>query len=159
MPPLPGRPLRAHWCRRLAAVRARDDLEIVSRRIAKVDAATAIVVIDLLQAPSSWIRPVRQATPLDAREDFVELRFSDQKRVVSDLNFLVGLEEIEAHPIGRIHDPEVVKATRSRQPENVSDKLGARLGVARVHDGVIELNCHPLAVEPDAQGCKSLVWL
>src|SRR5262245_41763592 len=117
----------------------------MTRGIAKVYAAPAVVVVDLLRAARCRVCPVRPATGLDAREDLVKLRFADQESVVRERNVSLGRVEVEAHSVGRVHYPEGMEPARRGQTENVGEKRGARLGVARLHDGVIELNRHARA--------------
>src|SRR5512134_635931 len=64
------------------AVRPRDDLEVVSVRIAPVQAATAVVAVDLAGLSMIRIGPVGKATIDDARVDRVEVGFAHEERVV-----------------------------------------------------------------------------
>ena len=60
-----------------APVRPGDHFEIVTVWIAKIDAASAIVVVDLAGPAAPWISPVVEAAILDATEDGVEVSFAD----------------------------------------------------------------------------------
>jgi hypothetical protein len=50
-------------------------------RVAEVNAAPAVVMVDLAGLATSWISPVFEAAILDAAEDGVELRLADQESV------------------------------------------------------------------------------
>jgi hypothetical protein len=51
----------------------------VAVRVAEIDAAPAVVMVDLAGPATSRISPVSEATILDAAEDGVELSFTDQE--------------------------------------------------------------------------------
>ena len=65
-----------------AAVGPCEHLEQVPVGILEVDAAAAVVMVDLARPPSSRIGPVREPALSDAAEDGVELVLADEERVV-----------------------------------------------------------------------------
>src|SRR5688572_24457266 len=73
-----------------AAVWTRDDLEHVPRRVFEVDAAAAVVAVDLALLLERRVGPPVEAALLHPAEDLVELRLAHQERVVLDLDLLVG---------------------------------------------------------------------
>src|SRR5437667_6933391 len=62
-----------------AAVRASDDLKEVTVEILEVDAASAVVVIDLTWLLPRWIGPVGKFAFANPAENLVEFSFADQK--------------------------------------------------------------------------------
>src|SRR5258708_5342424 len=99
---------------KLTAVRLGDDLEEVAARLFEVNAAAAVVVVDLALLLLHRIGPVVDALLLDAAEDLVELLLADEERVVLLLDLVVGVAEIERHAVGE-HDREEVRAERFRR--------------------------------------------
>src|ERR1051325_9294757 len=90
----PARPLG----RELAAVGPGDDLEQVAARILEVDAASAVVAVDLPFLLLAGIRPVLEFARLDAAEDLIELPLAHEEGVVLRLDFhVLGVEESERH--------------------------------------------------------------
>jgi hypothetical protein len=53
----------------------------VAVRLAEIDAAPAVVMVDLAGPATSRIGPVSEAAILDAAEDGVEANFADQESV------------------------------------------------------------------------------
>ena len=85
----------ASTCWRRGSVRARsvgpgDDLQVVPRRILEVDAAAAVVVVDLAGPAAPRIGPVLQTALADASVDRVELVLGHQERIVLRADVLVG---------------------------------------------------------------------
>src|SRR5690606_14288450 len=74
-----------------AAVRPRDDLEVVAVRIVEVEPAASVVAVDLARPRVHRIGPVFETALADPREDLVELVFADEERVVLDRQLLVGI--------------------------------------------------------------------
>src|SRR6266540_458176 len=71
-----------------AAVRAGDDFEEVTVEILEVDAASAVVVIDLTSLLARRIGPVGKLAFANAAENLVEFSFADQKGVMLRRDFV-----------------------------------------------------------------------
>jgi hypothetical protein len=83
------------------------------------------------------------------REDRVELGLADQERVVLDLDFLVGLEEVERHLVRGLHTEKRPERHRWTEAEYLREEFGRGALVVGVNDRVVELDGHsdvPLSV-------------
>ena len=125
-----------------AAVGAGDDLEQVSVGIVEVDAAAAVFVVDLARLLLVRIGPMGEAPFGDPAEDRVEIVFAHQERVVLGPDVVTGVDERECDLVGSRHLDERTPSVRGRQAEDLGEELGRTLVVTRVHDRVIEANCH-----------------
>src|SRR5262245_54647902 len=65
-----------------AAIRPRDDLEQMTVRVLEVEAAPAVVAVDLSPLRLGGVGPIGELARLDPIEDVVELGLAHQKRVV-----------------------------------------------------------------------------
>src|SRR6516162_4089385 len=97
-----------------APVRPGNHLEIVAVWIAKIDAASTIVVVDLARPAAPRISPVVEAAILDATEDGVEVSFADQEGVVLRPNRALGVGKVERDAIVQLDDVEMAEAGRHR---------------------------------------------
>src|SRR5262249_39153249 len=81
-----------------AAVGARDDFQQVAARVLEVDAASAVVTVDLARLGLRRVSPVGVALLFDAGEDLVELGLAHEERVVlrPDLGLLVHEIDVDA---------------------------------------------------------------
>src|SRR5262245_53471006 len=102
-----------------SAVRPRDDLEIVAVEVVPVQAAAAVVTIDLECLLMPRVGPIRQAALTDAREDRVELLLAHQEGIVLDRHRLVAVLEIERHAVVERDLPERTEAHRSLAIEDL----------------------------------------
>src|SRR5262249_44909079 len=125
-----------------AAVRTREDLQVMAGRVVEVDAPATVVVVDLALAAMRRIGPVVGPAGLDPAEDLVELRLGHEEGVVLDLDVLVGLEERERDLVGDIDVEERTERPGRLQAEDLDEELRGFTLVARVHDGVVQLDRH-----------------
>jgi hypothetical protein len=95
-----------------AAVRPGDHFEVVAVRITKIDAAPAIIAVDLAGPAAPRISPVVEAAILDAAERGVEVSFADQEGVVLWMDWAIGVGKIERDAVVQLDDVEVVEAGR-----------------------------------------------
>src|SRR5215216_5985079 len=84
---------------RAAPVRTRDDLQEVAVGREEVDAAAAVVRVDLARPGLTRIGPVRHLLFLDAAEDLVELVFAHEEGVVLAGDGAGRGREVEAEPV------------------------------------------------------------
>src|SRR5262245_42694853 len=126
----------------VAAVRPRDHFEGVAVRVAEIDAAPAVVMVDLAGPPTSRISPVSEATILDAAEDGVEFSFTDQESVVLRPDRALGVGKVERDTVVQLNDVEVAEAGRHWPAQHLGKELGGGALVRAPDDGVIELYRH-----------------
>src|SRR6185295_3076290 len=142
--------------RRLAAVGLGDDLEQVAARVPEVDAASAVVAVDLAFLLSPRIGPVLHPALLQAAEDLVELRVAHEKRVVLGLDFhAVGVEERERYLVLHLDVEKRTERARLAQAEDLGEEAGGAVRVFRVHDGVVELDRHANEILSWKFGCST----
>src|SRR5215813_13444570 len=125
-----------------AAIRAGDDLHQVAVGVGEIDAASAVIVVDLPRPGPAGIGPVRHAAPGDAAEYDVEIFLADQERIVLDGDVAVGLGEVEGHAVVRSDDEEPPESRRGRQAEYLSEETCRPLLIAARNDRVVELHAH-----------------
>src|SRR5690554_5105550 len=117
----PPYPVRLYLIRRSAAaapVGSGDDLEVVPVGIEEVHAPAAVVVVDLACTLASGIGPVLHLAIGNPAEDPVEVVLAHEEGVVDGLDALaVVVDEVEAHPVVGVHDPEVAEAGRAVEVE------------------------------------------
>ena len=99
-----------------AAVRPGDHFEVMTVRIPKIDAASAIVVVDLSGPAAPRISPVVEAAILDPVEDGVEVSFADQEGVVLGPDRALGVSKVERDAVVQLDDIDVAEADRRRPP-------------------------------------------
>jgi hypothetical protein len=110
--------------------------------IVEVDAAAAVVVIDLTRSALARVGPMVEAAFDDPAEDLVELVLSDQERVVLRGNRVIGLVVVEREAVVDVNDEEGTEASRSREAQDLGEKGRRPLLVAAPDDRVIEFD-HP----------------
>src|SRR5690606_22852489 len=125
-----------------AAVRPRDDLEVVAVRIVPVDASSAVVAVDLAGSLVHRICPVVEPVLAYPREDRVEVGFFDEKGVVLDRHGLVRILKVERDAVRERDRPERTEPLRRLEAENLAEEPGGRERVARGHYRVIQLDRH-----------------
>src|SRR6476646_7434177 len=125
-----------------AAVRPRDHFEVVAVRVAEIDAAPAVVMVDLAGPATSRISPVPEAAILDAAEDGVELTFADQESIVLRPDRALGVGKVERDTVVQLNDVEVAEAGRHWPAQHLGKELGGGARVRAPDDGVIELDSH-----------------
>src|SRR5215469_4717276 len=84
----------------------RDHFEVVAVRVAEIDAAPAVVMVDLAGPATSRISPVSEAAILDAAEDGVKFSFADQKSVVLRPDRALGVGKVERDTVVQLNDVE-----------------------------------------------------
>jgi hypothetical protein len=110
-------------------------------RVLPVDAAAAVVGVDLTRVLLEGIGPVRQPARPDPAEDLVELLLGDEERVVPGRHHGV-VEEVQRDLVGQLDDGERAEVHRWRQPEELGQEGGRGVPVVRGDDGVVELDGH-----------------
>src|SRR5258705_1406055 len=113
-------------------------------RILEVDAATAVVVVDLAGPAAPRIRPMLQTALLDASVDPVEIVLGHQERIVlrADLLVLSHLRVVEAGTVVESYRKEVTEFLGAWQAEELREEVGRFLPVFRGDDGVVEGDGH-----------------
>src|SRR4051794_28201441 len=97
---------------RRAAVRTREDLEVVAVRILEVEAAAAVATIDCVGLVMVGIGPVRQASIVDALEHLIELGLAYEESVMGVRDLAFGLQEVERYVIVGLDDHEGTEGRR-----------------------------------------------
>src|ERR1700736_4290240 len=118
-------------CSVAAPVRTRDDLEIVTIRIVPVQAAAAIIVIDLERPLMHWIGPVAKPARPNALENRLELPFAHEKRIVLYGDALSRVLEIEGRAIVERHSPERTEARRRIAAQDLAEPCSGRFRITR----------------------------
>src|SRR5262245_15953853 len=146
----------------MTAVGAGDDFEEVPVGIFEVDAAAAVVVVDLSGALLERIRPVPEPSLADAPEDAVEIILPDEEGVVlrSDVAVL-GLQEGERDAVGGVGDEKWPEGLGRRQAEHVGQESRRPVLVATPDDRVVQLDAHggllQVQVNLKSRGCRGFV--
>src|SRR5882672_2270658 len=126
-----------------AAIRPRDDLQKMPIGILEVNPSAPVVVVDLADAVSHGIRPVRKLPLADATEHFIEPVLAQQERVMLLLNRLALVRvEVQRDAVGELDDEERPEARWRRQAEDFREKRRGLLLVAAPDDRVVELDAH-----------------
>ncbi len=115
----------------------------MSCRLEEVQAAPAVVVVDLawLGELGPWV--VRDAGRLYPREAAVELIFGDEEGVVLRGNRLgVAGREVERDAVAGDHRKERAKSRADLEAEDAGEELGRDPAVLGGNDGVVELDRH-----------------
>src|SRR5918997_1694496 len=112
------------------------DLQEVPVRVLEVDAPAAPSGVDLALPALVRVGPVRHAPRGDAPEDLVELGVTDQEGVVLRRDAALGVHEVEAHAVGRLHHLEAHGVGGSGKPEELRHEDCRCLAFAGVDDGV-----------------------
>jgi hypothetical protein len=89
-----------------APVWTRNHSQKVAVGILEIEAATAIIVIDLPALCLRGISPIGKASFANPFINLIELRFADQKGVVLLFNLTVGIHEIKVGTVGGRDDNE-----------------------------------------------------
>lgn len=112
-------------------------------RIVEVHTPPAGVAVDLARVLFERIGPEVEPTCLDAPEDYIEVLFVDQKRVV--LGYDIGVarvDEIERRAVVELDDQKMTEGAGCPQAQNAGkESSGGRL-VAAVNDRVVETDTH-----------------
>src|SRR3954452_18266414 len=88
-------------------VGAGDDLEQMAVRVLEIEAAAAVVPVDLAGPGLRRIRPVSQALRADAPISGVEFRLTDQEGIMLARDLAFPLVEIEGHMIVELDHEEM----------------------------------------------------
>ena len=112
--------------------------------VAEVDAATAVVGVDLAGPLAARVGPVLQPADVDLAVDRVEVVLGNQKRVMLRVDLLaVGyIGVVEGRAVLERDGQEAPERHRARQPEQLADKLSGLPLVAGGDDGVVESDRH-----------------
>jgi hypothetical protein len=117
----------------------------MAARVLEVDAAAAVVPVDLAFLLLARVGPVLDAAAAHAAEDLVELLLAHEERVVLHLDFhAFGVEERERHFVCDLHVEERAEGNRFFQCEDFGEEARRRARVAGVDDGVVQLDGHEI---------------
>nr|WP_170315500.1 hypothetical protein [Nakamurella deserti] len=115
----------------------------------EIDAAAAVLGVDLARALQLWIRPVRDPAVPEPGEGPVEQVVVDQEGVVLELDLDRRLGELQQDTVG---EPEVDERSPGRRPGDLHQLLvepGGPVAVGGDDDRVVEAGRH---------GCCSSAW-
>jgi hypothetical protein len=115
-----------------------DDLQAVAGRIAEVDAATTVFVVDLPGLPGLGIGPEFDAALAQPVEDAVEERVIDEEGQVLELGLHGGFGELEQHPFVEQDVREGAPRRRLMGLEDLAIEARRGLTVAADNDQVVE---------------------
>jgi len=119
-----------------ASLRHGHQFEHVSVRIAEIDAATAVPVVELAVFETPWRAAVSDFLSLDAAQDGIEFAVADMESEMMALEF-VGVVEQQRQRFVDFDRREMVGAT-ALEPEYAGEKSGPGDLVPRRNDGVVE---------------------
>jgi hypothetical protein len=105
-----------------AAVWAGDDLQEMPAGIFPIDAASAVVRVELTRPALAGVSPIRQVSASDSVEDLVELGFTDQESVVLRVGRAVVVGVVEGHVVVHLHDQERTVRRRLRKAQNLGEE-------------------------------------
>src|SRR6185503_3573836 len=108
----------------------------------EVDAAPAIIAVDLASAMLGGVGPVFEAAAADARKDLIKIFFADKEGVVLNADVAILLIKIQRYAVVELDDEKRSERLCWRQPQNLREKSGRLLLVAAPDDGVVELHAH-----------------
>jgi hypothetical protein len=111
-------------------------------RVLEVDAAAAIVMVDLAFLAPLWIGPIRETLLLDPAENHVELRLAHEEREMTRRDVALPVHEVEIDPVGGRDDLERPPFASGRQTEDAREKIHRHFAVVGPDDGVVELHGH-----------------
>lgn len=111
---------------------------MVARGIVEVDAAPAVIGVDLAGQPLLRVGPVNHAIPPDALHDRVERFVVDEERVVVAGEVNAGFREVKKPPVTQPDLEEEPRLGGIIQPEYAGEKLRRQALVTRRDDRVIE---------------------
>ena len=106
--------------------------------VLEIDAAAAVVAVDLAGLLLAGVGPVVELAFLQAGEDAVEVLFADQEGVVLPRDLAIDPVEVERDAVVEFDDQERPEARRLRPPENLGQESCRCLPVAAPDDGVVE---------------------
>jgi hypothetical protein len=110
--------------------------------VVEIEAAAAVVGVDLLWSGLGGIGPVVEAARRHAGEDRVEIRFTDEKGIVLQRRLAVLLVKVERGAVVQGDHHERPEADGRRPPQDIGQKACRLLLVAAPDDGVIEFYRH-----------------
>jgi len=90
--------------------------------VPEVNAAPAVVVVDLLAPTLPGVCPVRNLARHDTGEYLIELGFADEERIVFMRDFSVLLMEVQGNPVAQFHDDEGAERYGRIEAENLREK-------------------------------------
>ena len=111
---------------------------MVARGIVEVDAAPAVVGVDLAGQSLLGVGPVNHAVPPDALHDRVERFVVDEERVVVAGEVNAGFREVQQPPVTQPDLDEEPRLGGIIQPEDTGEELRRGALVTRGDDRVIE---------------------
>src|SRR5947207_1082835 len=89
-----------------ASIRARDDFQEMAVRILEIDAAPAVVMVDLSGFGAGGIGPIGETLLLNAAKRLVELCLGDQEGKMTRRDFALLVHEVEIDAVARRDDDE-----------------------------------------------------
>jgi hypothetical protein len=98
-------------------------------RVLEVDAAAAIVMVDLAFLAPLWIGPIRETLLLDPAENHVELRLAHEEREMTRRDVALPVHEVEIDAVGGRDDLERPSFASRRQTEDAGEKIRRHLTV------------------------------
>src|SRR5262245_53321623 len=115
--------------------------------ILEVNAASAIMVVDLPSLREMGIGPKRKTALLHPPENLIEFLFANQESIMLHLHFHpVGVEERERDFVVYVDVKEWTERYRLRPIEDFGKKLRRLTLVPRMDDGVIQFDCHIVSI-------------
>src|SRR5215213_576701 len=139
---LPYRPMIAGRADISAAIGAGNDLQEVPAGVLPVDAAAAVIGIDLALGTSERVRPVDHAAFADSTKNLVEPVLVDEERIVLRVHRTMVVSEVQRDVVVDVHDQERAVGLRLSYSENLGQKSRGLLLVAHRYDRVVQLDCH-----------------
>src|SRR5262249_25539486 len=124
-----------------AAYLSRQHFEHVPVRIAEIESASAMTVIDFNVVKATGPAALTNTLGAPPADDSIELRFVDLEGIMVALEIRIVVE-IEGQ---RVIDPqrsEVREGSRVTQAQDAGEKARGRLLIVRRHDRMVEHDCH-----------------
>ena len=111
--------------------------------VIEIDAAAAVVSVDLAGALLERIGPVRETSCANAPEDAVEVLLVDQERVVMGNDIRIAdVDETQKCAVLELNIQDGAKGARGGETENVGEESCGGLLVAGVDERMVETNTH-----------------
>jgi hypothetical protein len=123
-----------------ASLRHGHQFEHVSVRIAEIDAATAVPVVELAVFEAPWRAAVSDFLSLDAAQDGVEFTVADMESEMMALEFVVVVEQQRQRFVD--FDRREMVAAAALEPEYAGEKSRPGDLIPSRNDGVVERDRH-----------------
>src|SRR5262249_50709718 len=125
-----------------AAIWAGNDFQQMAARVLEIDAASAVVMVDLPRLGPRRIGPMGEALFFHAGEDLVELRLAHQESVVLRPDLALLVHKIDVDPVCGRDDLERSPFFRCREAQHASKERRRSLAVTRPDNSVVEFDTH-----------------